>query len=74
MLIIFGVKDKATTTETGTFHCPVCQSSQRFERKTMKRYFSLFFIPLIPLGGGPGSVVQCQNCGTQLPPDITRRG
>ncbi|MCC6144473.1 MAG: zinc-ribbon domain-containing protein [Candidatus Hydrogenedentes bacterium] len=66
MLIIFGISNKATTVETGMFDCPVCRSRQRFARKHLKRYFAIFFIPLIPFGDA-GVVVACERCRTQFP-------
>ncbi len=75
LLIIFGTRGVTTTSESGDFHCPACETKRRYEQKTVRRYFTLYFLPLIPLDVR-GVYVECQTCkGTfgievlRLPPD-----
>ncbi|MGI9474609.1 MAG: DUF4190 domain-containing protein [Rubripirellula sp.] len=60
-MIIFGVKVTESATETGTFPCPNCRTPQHYRRLTMRRWFSLYFIPVIPMGR-IGEQVECQGC------------
>jgi hypothetical protein len=62
-MIIFGTRGVTWSGESGEFICPGCGgSSQRYTRKTVRRFFTLYFIPVIPLDK-LGEYVQCQTCG-----------
>lgn len=61
LFVIFGTTTKPATTDTGQFFCPQCQSRRSYERKTVKRYGTLYFIPLLPLGE-KGEYVECSEC------------
>jgi tellurite resistance protein len=55
----------SSVVETGDFACPGCGGLQRpYARIAVKRYFTLFFVPLIPLGQ-VGEYIECRNCGGQ---------
>ncbi len=60
-MIIFGMGPRTKTTGTGTFFCPHCRVSRNYERKEGRNYFSLYFIPLIPLGK-PQTFIECSTC------------
>ena len=68
-MIIFGTSNKSKTTGSGQFYCPNCKTTRAYERKQAKRYFSLYFIPLIPMGD-LGEFVECQTCHLTYRPDI----
>lgn len=57
---------------TGQFACPKCGGDRDYKHKTARRFFTLFFIPVIPLDK-VGEVVQCQACGTKYDPAVLRR-
>lgn len=59
-LIIFGTRGVTTTAETGAFHCPDCGQSPYRHRK-VRRFFTLYFIPLIPLDL-LGEYIECSKC------------
>jgi uncharacterized tellurite resistance protein B-like protein len=62
-MIIFGTRGVTWTKESGDFVCPGCGGSpQRYKRKTVRRFFTLYFIPLIPLDK-VGEYIQCERCG-----------
>ncbi len=67
MFFIFGVGPKTVKTAQGQFKCPVCRSYSGYEIKQQRNYFSLFFIPLIPLSKPKSRQVQCLHCGTFMP-------
>jgi hypothetical protein len=62
-MIIYGYRERAVDVATGEFYCPRCQARRAFKHKRMLRYFTLFFIPLFPLGR-LGEYVECQTCFT----------
>src|SRR5215831_18584319 len=64
MLIIFGFRGRGKTIATGEFHCPRCGVDRRYSHRTVRRWFTLFFIPLVPTGGEIGEHVRCDTCQT----------
>ena len=49
-MIIFGTRGVTWNGESGEFVCPGCGgTTQQYTRKTIRRFFTLYFIPLIPL-------------------------
>jgi hypothetical protein len=47
---------------TGVFNCPRCGRSKPYNHKSVNRWFTLYFIPVIPMGS-IGAYVQCGQCG-----------
>src|SRR5689334_7823777 len=64
MLIMWGWRTRLKTIEQGTFHCPQCGADRQYGRREARRWFTLFFIPIIPLKV-LGQVIQCLTCNTQ---------
>ena len=62
-MIIFGTKYKHNKICEGDFFCPRCNMQRHYHHKKMQRYFSLYFIPIIPMGS-KGEFIECQTCGT----------
>lgn len=60
-MIIFGTRGVTTTPERGTFHCPGCGPDCRYARKRVRRFFTLYFIPVIPLDK-VGEYIECARC------------
>jgi hypothetical protein len=60
-MIIFGTRNRFKTIGTGQFFCPHCQGERNYEHKEAKKYFTLYFVPLIPMGD-VGDFVECQTC------------
>lgn len=70
MFFIFGIGPKTIKTNKGQFLCPVCKSDSAYEIKQQRNYFSLFFIPLIPLSKAKQGQVVCLDCGTHMPTSV----
>ena len=68
-MIIWGSKGITGTTEQGTFNCPVCQGSQPFEQKRVRKFFTLYFIPLFPTST-LGEYVECGRCQGTFAPEV----
>ncbi len=61
LIIIFGTTGITLTKERGQFHCPQCSAKVSFKHKRVRRFFTLYFIPLIPLDL-IGEYVECATC------------
>jgi zinc-ribbon family len=69
MLIIFGFRIFYRTIGQGVFHCRKCGGDRRYRHRAGRRYFTLFFIPVIPLNR-TGDHVQCLTCKTRYVMDV----
>jgi len=61
-MIIFGMKGKKTKLDEGEFYCPICGGQRHYHHIQVRRYLSLYFIPVVPLDH-QGEFVECQTCG-----------
>jgi tellurite resistance protein len=68
-VIIYGTRGVTSTQASGTFHCPQCGSGSPYRHKTVRRFFTLYFIPLIPLDK-LGEYVECGACGGTYKPGV----
>jgi tellurite resistance protein len=63
MFIIYGSRGVTQVTGSAEFTCPQCgDAPQRYLRKSVQRYFHLFFIPVFPTGQA-AEYIECQRCG-----------
>jgi hypothetical protein len=60
-LIIYGFRGVTSTAAKGQFQCPRCGPSS-YRHQVVKRFFTLYFIPLIPLKK-TGEYIECGSCG-----------
>ena len=66
-MIIFGTRGVKFTLKEGAFCCPQCGNEQPFRHRSVRRFFTLYFIPVIPLDR-LGEYVECRTCkGTFIP-------
>jgi hypothetical protein len=68
-MIIFGWKVRLAKRGGGTFQCPVCNAPRAYEHIAARNWFTLFFIPLIPLRN-KGEFVRCSLCQVTLDPVV----
>jgi hypothetical protein len=68
-MIIFGMSPRTKTTGSGTFFCPHCRTTRSYERKEGRNYFSLYFIPLIPIGKSQ-TYIECGTCHLTFTADV----
>ena len=69
MLLIWGVRVFFHTVSEGVFHCRNCGGDRNYKLRSGRRFFTLFFIPIIPLTK-VGEHVQCQTCKTRYVVDV----
>lgn len=68
-MIIFGTTSLTRTGDKGTFHCPSCGAGTRYEQKRVRRFFTLYFIPLVPLDV-LAEYIECQGCKGTYEPNV----
>ncbi|HEY8044265.1 MAG TPA: zinc-ribbon domain-containing protein [Streptosporangiaceae bacterium] len=69
MLLIWGLRVFYHTVSQGTFHCRTCGGDRQYRQRRGRRFFTLFFIPVIPLTKA-GEHVQCMTCKTRYVTDV----
>jgi DnaJ-domain-containing protein 1 len=60
-MIIFGTSGITYSKGQANFHCPQCGSEVPYKQKRVRRFFTLYFIPVIPLDL-VAEYVECQHC------------
>lgn len=68
-LIIFGTRGIHTRSGGGSFNCPECRASRSYTHHRVRRFFTLYFIPVIPLDL-IGEYVECDMCVGTFHPDV----
>lgn len=71
MLLIWGLRVFFHTVSEGVFHCRNCGGDRQYRLRSGRRFFTLFFIPVIPLTK-VGEHVQCQTCKTRYVVDVLK--
>ena len=59
--IVWGSRGVTTTPDRGTFECPICMSRMNYARKRVRRFGTLYWIPLLPMDS-LGEYIECSNC------------
>ncbi len=60
-MIFFGTRGVKSTIKQGHFPCPQCATNRAYKHKKVTKFFTLYFIPIIPLGKA-GEYVECLSC------------
>ena len=59
------------TRDTGTFECLDCQRSTEYRLRALRNFFTLYFIPVLPLTWQSGNEeVQCAVCKSNFPVEV----
>jgi hypothetical protein len=69
LLIILGLRVFYRTIAQGTFHCRRCGGDREYRHRSGRRWFTLFFLPVIPLNSA-GEHVRCTTCRTRYVTDV----
>ncbi len=67
-MIIYGSRGLTSIAGTGEFHCPRCGPRRQFNRMAVRRWFTLYFIPVIPLWSA-GEYLECTMCAGTFGPE-----
>ena len=60
-MIFWGSKARTFIESDGNFYCPECDDYKAYEFKKVKKYFTLYFIPLFPTSD-LGEYIECGEC------------
>jgi hypothetical protein len=71
-MIIWGWKTVFRVIGSGVFSCPTCGADRNYERRKAQRFFTLFFIPLIPLKT-IGEFIRCTYCKNDFRESVLAR-
>jgi hypothetical protein len=71
MLFLFGVRTKMKPINQIQYSCQKCARITMFTAMESKRWFTMFFVPVIPLGSK--HLIRCNLCGLTLKcsPELT---
>ena len=72
LLILFGTKDRRKVVTKGQFVCPRCGVKKDYEVISLREWFTLFFIPILPTANNEGreDFVECRTCKTAYDIDV----
>jgi len=66
-MIIYGTKTVGSTVKSGKFNCPNCRRQESYKLRNYKKYFHIFFIPLLQMRD-LGDELSCFFCNTSYIP------
>lgn len=72
LMIFFGTRGVTLTGDSGDFLCPQCSKACTYKRRKVRRFFTLYFVPLIPLNL-LGEYIECQTCKTAYNDNVLER-
>ncbi|MFK7736919.1 MAG: zinc-ribbon domain-containing protein [Pirellulaceae bacterium] len=68
-MLLIGTMNWASTRARGVFNCPECGGSQQYRHRTSRPFLTLYFIPILPIGGIQ-EYVECTECRSSFEPVI----
>jgi zinc-ribbon family/Tellurite resistance protein TerB len=68
-MLVIGTFEWPKTLETGEFYCTICDGPSMFRRRTSRPFLTIYFVPLIPIGGKQ-EYVECMKCKHRFEPSI----
>ena len=68
-MVFIGPRGVTKTRTRGLFRCPHCNASRAYAHRRVRRFFALFYLPIIPLKG-EREFVQCRFCRRAFAPSI----
>jgi transcription elongation factor Elf1 len=72
LLILFGTKGRRKVVANGQFACPKCGVEKDYEVISLREWFTLFFIPILPTANNEEreDFVECGACKTKYDIDV----
>jgi tellurite resistance protein len=70
VIFIFGFRVRASGKSEGVFFCPTCGADRQYVLQKLRRWFTLFFVPIFPTGRVLAEQVACRTCGTAFGPAV----
>ena len=63
--IMWGSRGVTTTPDRGVFICPQCSEMRQYKYKRVRRFGTLYMVPLLPMGDA-FEYVECSVCKVQF--------
>lgn len=60
--IVWGSRGRQKEIDNGQFYCPDCGDHKNYRLVAVTRWFTLYWIPLFPMGKPVGEFVECGSC------------
>lgn len=75
MIIIWGRKGRWSVKKDqgGQFFCPRCGGDRNWVLAALRYWFTLFWIPLFPMGKTVAEAVQCETCNSRFEPSVLQQ-
>ncbi|MBT4837043.1 MAG: zinc ribbon domain-containing protein [Methylococcales bacterium] len=73
MLILFGEQIIKKNLKQVEVYCPVCQKKTKYTLSRTREFFTLFFVPVIPMQEIE-YLAECEQCKSSMPPDFISNG
>ena len=72
LLILFGTQDRRKVVADGQFICPKCGVERDYEVISLREWFTIFFIPILPTANNEGreDFVECVSCKSTYDVDV----
>ena len=72
LLILFATKDRRKLVANGQFVCPKCGVEKDYEVISLREWFTLFFIPILPTANNEEreDFVECGTCKIKYEIDV----
>ena len=68
-MIVIGTMGIPFTRDKGTFYCPRCRNDVSYRGRHVRRFLTLYFIPLIPLDKME-EYIECLQCKNRFPREV----
>ena len=69
-MIIFGTKGRAIKMDSGTFQCQNCKDNKDYQKKYVQNWFTLYWIPIFPVGEKKDEHIECDACSNIYHTDV----
>ncbi len=72
LLILFGTKGRRKVERSGLFMCPKCGLERCYQLISIKEWFTLFFVPILPTANNEEmeEFVECGTCKSTYDTDV----
>lgn len=72
-MIIVGTRGVTYTKRWGRFRCPACHADSDYRQRRIRRCFTLYFVPIVPLDLLE-EFIECGSCGSAFPMGVLDLG
>src|SRR5262245_50071334 len=71
-IVIWGERGLTSKLDSGRFYCPQCEAEREYALNRVRPWFTLYWIPIFPMGGGT-RFVECRRCRGKFAEEVLDR-